>query len=125
MDRLAEYRTQVQALLRRYASEDTGSNDVEVQLLFDTERDHYQWMNIGWEGFNRIYRSIVHFDIKDGKVWLQQNLTDENPAEDLVAAGLPREDIILGLQPPYKRHYTGNGSDEDAQQTGYQIDVPI
>ncbi|MEO0758098.1 MAG: XisI protein [Cyanobacteria bacterium J06648_16] len=123
MDRLAEYRTQVQALLRRYASEDTGSNDVEVQLLFDTERDHYQWMNIGWEGFNRIYRSIVHFDIKDGKVWLQQNLTDENPAEDLVAAGLPREDIILGLQPPYKRQYTGYGSAVDAHESAIQLDV--
>ncbi|MEO1591785.1 MAG: XisI protein [Cyanobacteria bacterium J06632_22] len=117
MDRLTQYRTQVQALLRRYASEDTGSDAVEVQLLFDTERDHYQWMNIGWEGFNRIYRCIVHFDIKDDKVWLQQNLTDENPAEDLVALGIPREDIILGLQPPCKRKYTNYGNAAVADAT--------
>jgi hypothetical protein len=48
--------------------------------------------------------------LKDGKIWLQQNLTDQNPAEDLVEMGIPREDIVLGLQPPYKRQYTEYGA---------------
>ena len=43
------------------------------------------------------------------KIWLQQNLTDRNPAEELVAMGVPKEDIVLGLQPPYKRPYTDYG----------------
>jgi hypothetical protein len=57
----------------------------------------------------KIYLCIIHFDIKDGKIWLQQNLTDQNPAEELVEMGVPREDIVLGLQPPYKRPYTDYG----------------
>ncbi|MEC4817210.1 MAG: XisI protein [Scytonema sp. PMC 1069.18] len=109
MDKVAKYREHIQALLTLYASDDIADKEVEVQLVFDTERDHYQWMNVGWEGFNRIYRCIVHFDIKEGKIWLQQNLTDENPPEDLVTMGVPREDIVLGLQPPYKRQYTDYG----------------
>ncbi|MFO0210633.1 MAG: element excision factor XisI family protein, partial [Pseudanabaena sp.] len=52
---------------------------------------------------------VMHFDIKDGKIWLQQNLTDQNPAEELVAMGVERQDIVLGLQPPYKRPYTDYG----------------
>ncbi|TAE94364.1 MAG: XisI protein [Oscillatoriales cyanobacterium] len=87
----------------------SSDDEVEVQLICDTERDHYQWMNVGWEHLNRIYRSIIHIDIKDGKIWLQQNLTDQNPAEELVEMGVPREDIVLGLQPPYKRPYTDYG----------------
>ena len=51
----------------------------------------------------------MHFDIKNGKIWLQQNLTDLNPAEELVEMGIPREDIVLGLQAPYKRQYTDYG----------------
>jgi hypothetical protein len=51
----------------------------------------------------------MHFDIKDGKIWLQQNLTDQNPAEELIAMGVSRQDIVLGLQPPYKRPYTDYG----------------
>jgi hypothetical protein len=110
MDKLIQYRKYIQKLLSEYAKDDISGNEVEVQLIFDHERDHYQWMNVGWEGFNRIYRSIIHFDIKDGKIWLQQNLTDQNPAEDLVEMGVPREDIVLGLQPPFKRPFTDYGA---------------
>ncbi|AUT01017.1 XisI protein [Nostoc sp. CENA543] len=109
MDKLAKYRECVQSLLTRYANEDMTNSDVEVQLIFDEQRDHYQWMNVGWEELKRVYRCIIHFDIKDGKIWLQQNLTDQNPAEELVLIGIPREDIVLGLQPAYKRQYTEYG----------------
>ena len=110
MDKVSQYRTYIQTLLSQYAQTDMVDDGVDVQLIFDTERDHYQWMNVGWQQLHRVYRCIVHFDIQDGKIWLQQNLTDQNPAEDLVALGVPREDIILGLQPPYKRPYTTYGS---------------
>ncbi len=109
MDKLAQYRQYVQTLINHYAEDDVSDDEVEVQLILDTERDHYQWMNVGWQELSRIYRTIIHIDIKDGKIWLQQNLTDQNPAEELVEMGVPREDIILGLQPPYKRPYTDYG----------------
>ncbi len=109
MDEIAKYRKYIQTLLTHYASDDILDSEVETQLIFDVERDHYQWMNVGWQEFSRIYRCIMHFDIKNGKIWLQQNLTDQNPAEELVAMGVPREDIVLGLQAPYKRQYTEYG----------------
>jgi hypothetical protein len=109
MDKLIKYREFLQALLSRYAQEDVSDESVEVQLMIDTQHDHYQWMNVGWRGSKRIYHCIMHFDIKDGKIWLQQNMTDQDPAEELVEMGVPREDIVLGLQPPYKRPYTDYG----------------
>jgi len=89
MDKVAQYWKYVQKLLTQYAEDDVSSDEVEVQLIFDAERDHYQWVNVGWEQFNRVYRCIIHFDIKDGKIWLQQNLTDQNPAEELVEMDVP------------------------------------
>jgi hypothetical protein len=109
MEKVAQYREYIQTLLSEYAKDDRDDNEVEVQLLFDTIRDHYQWMNVGWQGLKRIYHSVIHIDIKEGKIWLQENLTELNPAEDLVEMGVPREDIILGLHPPYKRPYTDYG----------------
>lgn len=109
MDKIAYFRECIQTLLTNYAKDDISTDDVEVQLIFDTQQDHYQWMNVGWQQFERIYHCIMHFDIKNGKIWLQQNLTDQNPAEDLVKMGISREDIVLGLQPPYKRPYTEYG----------------
>ncbi|KAM3100953.1 XisI protein [Phormidesmis sp. 146-12] len=109
MDKVAKYREFIQTLLTQYASDDLDDREVEVQLIFDVDRNHYQWMNVGWQQLNRVYRCVMHFDIKDGKIWLQQNLTNQNPAEELVAMGVPREDVILGMQPPYKRQYTEYG----------------
>jgi hypothetical protein len=66
-------------------------------------------MYVGWNGFERIYYSIIHFDIKNNKIWIQQNNTETDLAQELVNMGVPKEDIVFGLQPPYKRPYTGYG----------------
>ena len=42
MDKLAQYRQYVQTLMSGYAEEDVSDDEVEVQLILDTERDHYQ-----------------------------------------------------------------------------------
>ncbi|MEM9538844.1 MAG: XisI protein [Cyanobacteria bacterium P01_E01_bin.42] len=109
MDKLASYRQYIQDLLSKYHSWERPNDTFESQLLFDEKRDHYLWLDVGWNGSTRIYDPIIHFDIKDGKIWLQQNNTDLDPAEDLLALGVMREEIILGLHPPYKRKYTDYG----------------
>lgn len=38
MDKLAKYQEYVKTLLTNYASDDVSDNDVEVQLILDTER---------------------------------------------------------------------------------------
>jgi hypothetical protein len=109
MDKVEQYREYVQQIITRHANSDRDEADVEVQLVIDTVRDHYQWMNVGWEGLKRVYHCFIHFDIKDGKIWIQQNWTEDDLAADLVEMGVPREDIVLGLHPPYKRPYTDYG----------------
>jgi XisI protein len=105
-----QYRKLVQDLLTRYSIGWDSTHEIESQLLFDVERGHFQWMRIGWKGSERIYHSIIHFDIKGDQIWLQQNMTDQDPAAELVELGVSQEDIILGLQPPFKRPYTDYGA---------------
>ncbi|MCG5058493.1 MAG: XisI protein [Limnoraphis sp. WC205] len=106
MDKLEKYRQIVQSLLIKYSQFRTSEENIETQLIFDTERDHYQILELGWEDYDRIYNCIIHLDIKDGKIWIQRNTTDILIAEELVEMGMPKEDIILGLQHPYKRPFT-------------------
>ena len=40
---------------------------------------------------------------------MASNMTEVDIARELVEMGIPREDIVLGLHPPYKRPYTGYG----------------
>ncbi|MEC4988841.1 MAG: XisI protein [Oscillatoria sp. PMC 1068.18] len=109
MEKLTESRQKIKDLLSQYISSEKPRENWESQLIFDDKGGHYLWMKVGWEESKRIYYSVIHFDLKNGKIWLQKNMTDLNPAEDLVELGVAREDIVLGLQPPFKRPYTNYG----------------
>lgn len=109
MDKLEQYRQYIQTILTRHGKYKSHREEIESELIFDPVRDHYQLMRIGWNDLSRVYHSIMHFDIKNDKIWIQQNMTDVDLAQELLEMGVPKEDIVLGLQPPYKRPYTGYG----------------
>jgi hypothetical protein len=52
---------------------------------------------------------MFHLDIIDGKIWIQYDGTDRPIAEELVRAGIPKEDIVLAEQPADVRPHTGFG----------------
>jgi hypothetical protein len=111
MERVERYRQIVRQLLTSQANVESSNSEseIECQLLFDSERDRYQVLEVGWKGLKRVYNCFIHLDIKDGKIWIQRNMTETDLAQELVEMGVPKEDIILGLHPPYKRPYTGYG----------------
>ncbi|WP_373524885.1 XisI protein [Nostoc sp.] len=106
MDKLTQYRQIVQQMLREYAEIGSPDPDVETQIVFDTEREHYQLMNVGWKNQRRVYGCFLHIDIKDGKVWLQHNGTEYEVAEQLANLGIPKQDIVIGFHSPFKRQFT-------------------
>ncbi len=109
MDKLERYRSCIQTLLENHSQFQSRNEDVENELFFDPVRDRYQLMRVGWKGLERIYYTVLHFDIKDEKIWLQHNATDVDIGQELIEMGIVKEDIVLGLHPPYKRPYTGYG----------------
>jgi XisI protein len=109
MERVEHYRQCIRKLLTEEAKLDEENSDIECQLLFDAEHDHYQLLDVGWMGLKRVYNCFMHLDIKDGKIWIQRNMTEVDIAQELVDMGVPKDDIVLGLHPPYKRPYTGYG----------------
>ena len=106
MAKLDQYREMVQKLLQDYAAFSRDDQEVETELIFDTTRDHYQLVHIGWQGERRIYGCILHLNIKDGKIWLQHNGTENDIAAELVEMGIPKSDIVIGFHSPFKRQFT-------------------
>ncbi|GCL35572.1 XisI protein [Anabaena aphanizomenioides LEGE 00250] len=109
MDTIASYRNIIQSLLTAYAAIPIANGKIDCYTVFDTKQDHYQVMNVGWDGHRRVYGCVLHLDIKEGKIWIEQNMTEMMVAEELVARGVAKEDIILGFQAPEMREYTDYG----------------
>ena len=50
-------------------------------------------------------------------MWIEYNGTDARLGEELVAAGIPRNDIVLAFQPEELRSLTGFGVDKAERGT--------
>ena len=42
----------------------------------------------------------MQIDIIDNKIWLQHNATEVFVDQELIARGIPEDDMVLGLQSP-------------------------
>ena len=103
---LTDYQTIITEVLRHYAglpAINRPGDEAEEQLILDTERDHYQILTIGWEQGKRVYYPVFHLDIKNGKIWVQEDATDFDLVGKLEERGVPKHDIVLGFHPAYKR----------------------
>jgi XisI protein len=109
MDNVEFYRQIVKQLLNEYAAFFDFGGEIQSQTIFDLEQDRYMLISIGWMEGKRVHDCIMHVDIIDSQVWIQENNTDRLIAEELVAAGIPPKSIVLGLQPPELRPYTDYG----------------
>ena len=109
MDRREEYKEIIKQLILDYAKIKPAYGDIDREVVFDEERGHYELLSIGWERTKRVHFTVFHLDIKDGKVWLQKNSTDLDIGEELVEAGIPRENIVLGSVLPQSRKLTKYG----------------
>lgn len=105
MDTVAQYRQQIKTVLENHARH-VWDDRIQAQIIIDTEHDHYQLVYVGWRDSKRCYGVVLHIDIIDGKIWIQQDETEISSANELVELGVPKHDIVLGFDPPNLRHYT-------------------
>lgn len=114
------YRQLIQQLLSQRAAQAKGQPhwaEYEVQTLFDTERDHYQLLHVGWRNTKRAFGCILHLDIKDGKIWIQHDGTETGIANQLVSLGVPKQDIVLAFHEPEVRQFTDFGTGNTSAAT--------
>jgi hypothetical protein len=107
MEKLERYRDIVQRIVRDYASCKPSHGQIESEAVLDREHDHYEVMHVGWDGDRRVHGSVIHLDIHDGKIWIQYDGTNRPVADELLEAGVPKNDIVLAFHPADLRIHTG------------------
>ena len=108
MEKLATYRNLVKELVSSHAELmiRDPEPDVEVAVTFDEERDHYMLLRIGWSPRGRLFVPTLYVRLKDGKIWIENDWTEDGLATDLLEKGVSPENIVLAFHPPEIRPHT-------------------
>lgn len=109
MDKIKKYQHIIIDFLNRY-NQETGGNtnsQMERRILIDKDNNSFQLLSIGWRNNHYTFGPIFHFDIINGKIWMQCNNTEREVVDEFMAAGVDRNDIVLGFVPPAARHFHG------------------
>ncbi len=106
MDTLKAYTDVVERILSEYAAIPYRYGDLICEAIFDRERGRFILISVGWDRGERVHHPVIHIDIINGKLWLQVNNTDCDIGQELVAAGVPKSDIVVAFHPPEVRRHT-------------------
>ncbi len=106
MGTLANYRRIIKEIMTEYSRIPYAYGDIQIQTVLDRDSDRYLLIILGRENDIRVHGCLVHVDIIDGKIWIQRDGTEEGIANELVAGGIPKEQIVLGFRAPHIRQYT-------------------
>ncbi|MEH2175957.1 XisI protein [Nostoc sp.] len=108
MDKLIQYQNLIKQILTEYQriSSQVSVVDVDEVLIFDDEISQYLWFNIGWKQGKRVKGISVYIRIKNDKIYIEEDLTEEGMATELMRLNVPQIDIVLAFQPPEVRKYT-------------------
>lgn len=102
------YATILKKWLNDFTAYINGSNNADYEVVEDDVHFRYQLISTSWNDDIFEFNVVFYFQIKPtGKVWLLVNNTDILVADDLVAVGIPKSDIVIGFLPESVRPYSG------------------
>lgn len=108
MGRVADYRELLKQILSRHAELINQASDEAVKTftLFDETHDQYMLFRSGWRDKKRISRAIIYARLQDGKIWVEEDWTENGIATELLDKGVSNKDIVLGFRHPDIRPLT-------------------
>lgn len=107
MEKITQYQQIVAGALAEYQGffKKTSQN-IQSQIISDDKNHHYQLLWLGWKEDKHIFNVVVHIDLINDKIWIQQDNTEIGIANLLVEKGVPKSDIVLAYFPPAHRKLT-------------------
>ena len=63
--------------------------------------------HVGWSGEKRVFGCVIYVEIRSGNFWIQGDGAEAGIANELIAAGVPKSDIVLGYRSLYMLKFIG------------------
>lgn len=104
---LDQWRDSLEKILQYYADLPYRYGDVTTSVIVSRDRNQYLLIHEGWENHCRVYGTVVHVEIRNNKIWIHFDGIEDGITEELLAAGVPKDHIVLAFHPPSLRPHTG------------------
>ncbi|MEX2173995.1 MAG: XisI protein [Pirellulaceae bacterium] len=101
-----DYSGILRRIIQHYAQFKSAVGEIETEVIIDETLGHFELMRSGWINGRRVHGALIHVDIRGEKIWIQHDGTEEGIAPELVAAGVPKDKIVLAFKSPEMRKYT-------------------
>lgn len=106
MEKSIKYARLVRNLLESIAADWSRNPQDLVLAVCDSAANHFLLVVHGWSERGHRHEVPIHVDILDGKIWIQENRTELELDDELIALGVPATDIVLGVVAPEYRQYS-------------------
>lgn len=104
MDKLKKYQALLQKELTYQASIPfANAPTLERHVIIDKAQRHFMLMIIGWDNEQYNHYAMVHFELRNHKIWIHQNNTDIDLDAFFIENDIPKSDIVLGFLTPFER----------------------
>ena len=78
-------------------------SDWNIVSVQDAARDRYTLHHVSHAGGRYDTRLLAYLEIRDDKIWILTDNTEEGIGSELVALGVPKTQIVLGFYSPALR----------------------
>lgn len=97
MDTTTTDREIVKQVIQRYAQFKPSHGDIRLETVFDDTQHRYALMQVGWDRGRRVRGNLIYVTLDEGKVWVEYDGMEQGITNDLIAAGILPERIVLAF----------------------------
>lgn len=108
MDKLNRYKIIITKIFKRYENLSGKQSDGELEDIFiiDEAIGSWLWLITGWSENERVNTTNLYVRLKNNKIYIEEDWTEEGIATDLLHESVPKKDIVLAFHEPSVRQYT-------------------
>ena len=103
MDILASFRNAIAKVFRSWEELPSEISKFRILGVQDTEHDRYTLTHVDFDGERYKSHLLAQLEIRDGKIWILTDNTEEGIASELVTEGVSKDHIVLGFYSPRMR----------------------
>ena len=97
---LDQYQQAIASVFQEWEKLPANGSSFRIIGVLDNQRNRYLLEHVESGGAQPVARTLAYLEICQDKIWVQVDNTEVGIATQLVAAGIPKSQIVLGFYPP-------------------------